>query len=108
MDWVTETVKHEIEKQKGRFLEALIAPLVASLKGISGSWKNRKWIYGWKFLVPLHPWNNIAITNYFNYEPRFDGVLSRNNLSRIKVGVYVINLDDKYSKGTHWVSLFIN
>ena len=50
----------------------------------------------------------IKITNYFNYEHRFNGVFSRNNLSRIKDGVYVINLDDKNSKGTHWVSLFVD
>ena len=31
IDWVTETVKHEINKQEGRFLEPLLAPLVASL-----------------------------------------------------------------------------
>ena len=36
------------------------------------------------------------------------GVISRHNLPRIKDGKYVINIDDKNSKGTHWVSLFIN
>ena len=60
-----------------------------------------------KLLVPLHPWSDIEITNYFNYEPRFNGVFSRNNLPRLKDGMYVINLDDKDSKGTHWVPLFI-
>ena len=33
--------------------------------------------------------------------------LSRENLPRIKDGVYVINLDDKQSKGIHWVSLYL-
>ena len=61
-----------------------------------------------KFLVPLHSLNNIEITNYFNYEPKFNGVFPRNNLPRIKDGGYVINLNDKNSKGTHWVSLFID
>ena len=56
----------------------------------------------------LHPLNSIEITNYFNYEPRFSGVFSRNNLPTIKDGAYVINLDDKNSKGTHWGSLFID
>ena len=56
----------------------------------------------------LHPLNSIEITNYFNYEPRFIGVFSRNNLPTIKDGAYVINLDDKNSKGTHWGSLFID
>ena len=49
----------------------------------------------------------MKITNYFNYEPRFNGTFSRNNLPRIKNGVYVINLDDKNSKGIHWILLFI-
>ena len=40
--------------------------------------------------------------------PRFNGVFSRNNLSKIKDEAYVINLDDKKSKGTHFVSLFID
>ena len=31
IDGVTETVKHEIKKQKGRFLWALLEPLAASL-----------------------------------------------------------------------------
>ena len=35
--------------------------------------------------------NNIEITNYFNYEPRFNCVFSRNNLPKIKDGAYVIN-----------------
>ena len=33
---------------------------------------------------------------------------SRDNLPRIKDGAYVINLNDKQSKGTHWVSSFID
>ena len=31
-----------------------------------------------------------------------------NNVPRIKYGAYVINIDDKKSKGTHWVSLFFD
>ena len=34
-------------------------------------------------------------------------VFFQDNLPRIKDGAYVINLDDKDSKGTHWVPLFI-
>ena len=45
---------------------------------------------------------------YFNYKARFKVAFSRDNLPRIKDGAYVINFDDKQSKGTHWVSLFIN
>ena len=38
-------------------------------------------------LVLLHPLNSIEITNYFNYEPRFNGTFSRNNLPKIKGGL---------------------
>ena len=34
------------------------------------------------FLDPFHPLNNTKITSYFNYEPRFNGVFSKNNLPR--------------------------
>ena len=34
--------------------------------------------------------------------------MSINSLLRIKDGAYVINLLDKQSNGTHWVSLFID
>ena len=43
-----------------------------------------------------------------NYQHRFDGIFSRNNLLRIKDGAYVINLVGKKNKGTHWGSLFID
>ena len=53
-----------------------------------------------------HPLSNIKITKYFNYEHRFNGVSSRNNLPRIKDGAYVINLDNKKVKeqiGFHYL-----
>ena len=33
---------------------------------------------------------------------------SRHNLTRIKDGAHVINPNEKQSKGTHWVSSFID
>ena len=58
-------------------------------------------------LVLLHFLTNIKINKYFNYELRFNGVFSRNNLSIIRVGMYIISLGDKKSKDCkHWVSLF--
>ena len=52
--------------------------------------------------------NKIEVTNYFNFELRFNGTFSRNNLPRIKDGANVINFDTKKRKVTHWVSLFID
>ena len=45
--------------------------------------------------MSLHVLSNIKITKYFNCGPRFNGGFSTDNLSRIKDGTYVINLDDK-------------
>ena len=39
---------------------------------------------------------------------RFNSAFSRKNLPKIKDGVYVINLDDKNSNRTYWVSLFVD
>ena len=60
-----------------------------------------------KNLILPHSLNDIEITNYFNNKLGFNGVSSSNNLPRIKNGAYVINLDKKKTKGTHWFSLFI-
>ena len=60
------------------------------------------------FLVPLHLLSNTKITKYFNYKPRFNGVFSRDNLPRFKDWAYALNLDDKKSKESCWVSLFID
>ena len=41
-----------------------------------------------------HPLTNFEIQKYYQNEPRFNGVYSRDNLLKIKDGVYVINLDE--------------
>ena len=39
----------------------------------------------------------------------FIGVYSRDNLpDKIKDGAYVINLDEYYDIGTHWITLYVN
>ena len=46
---------------------------------------------------------------YYQNEPRFNGVYSRDNFpDKIKEGAYVINLDEYYDIGTHWIALHIN
>ena len=54
-----------------------------------------------------HPLTNFEIQKYYQNEPKFNGVYSRDNLPKIKDGVYVINLDEYSDIGTHWVALFI-
>ena len=61
------------------------------------------------FLMPPHPLTNFEIQKYYQNEPRFNGVFSRNNLpKKIKVGTYVINLDKYANVGTDWIALFCN
>ena len=45
---------------------------------------------------------------YYQNEPRFNGVYSRDNLLKIKDGAYVTNLDEYYDVGSHWVALWLN
>ena len=58
--------------------------------------------------MPPHPLTNFEIQKYYQNEPRFNGVYSRDNLPKIKNGVYIIDLDEYSDTGTHWVSLYVN
>ena len=58
--------------------------------------------------MPPHPLTSFEIQKYYQNEPKFNGVYSRNNLPRIKDEAYVINLDGFKSKGTHWIALYEN
>ena len=54
------------------------------------------------FTLPPHPLTNFEIQEYYQNEPRFNGVFSRDNLgSTVKSGAYVINLDEYHDIGTH-------
>ena len=59
---------------------------------------------------PPHPLTNFEIQEYYQNEPRFNGVFSRDNLpnNTRKNGAYVINLDKYHDIGTHWVALYVN
>ena len=61
-----------------------------------------------KTLIPSHPLTNFEIKDYYENEPRFNGVYSRDNLPKIiKSGAYVINLDEYADVGTHWIALYV-
>ena len=128
---VSNSIENETKEQRGGFLSILLGILVGSLlgnlltggKGImragEGSVASRAKGEGivragegskktLNSLLPFHPLTNIEINEYYNNEPRFSGVYSRDNLSnKIKIGAYVINLDEYENTGTHWVSLFV-
>ena len=51
---------------------------------------------------------NFEIQKYYQNELRCNGVYSRDNLTKIKDGAYVINLDEYSDIGTHWVALYVH
>ena len=53
-----------------------------------------------------HLLTNSEIQKYYQNEPRFNGVYSRDNLpNKTKDGTYEINLDEYSDLGTHWIVL---
>ena len=58
--------------------------------------------------MPPYPLTNFEIQKYYQNEPKFNGVYSRDNLpDKIKDGAYIINLDEYSDIGTHWIALYV-
>ena len=55
-----------------------------------------------------HPLTNFEIKRYYQNEPKFNGISSRNNLPKIKRAVDIINRDQYQSIGTHWIIFYMN
>ena len=58
--------------------------------------------------MPPYSLTNFEIQKYYQNEPKFNSVYSRNNLSKIKDGAYLINIDEYESIRTHWIALYVN
>ena len=58
--------------------------------------------------MPSHPLTNFETQKYYQDVPRFNGVYSRDNLTEIKNGIYIINLHEYSDIGTHWVALYVH
>ena len=54
-----------------------------------------------------HLLTNFEIQKYYQNEPRFNGIYSRDHLTEIRDGAYVINLDEYYDIGAHQVALYV-
>ena len=54
-----------------------------------------------------HTLANFQIQKYQN-QPKLNAVYSRDNVTRIKNGTYVINFDEYKLMKTHWVELYVN
>ena len=68
-----------------------------------------------RFLMPPHPLTNFEIQKYYENEPRFNGVYSRNNhpekikeINLVYKPWYVINLDEYADVGTRSIASFCN
>ena len=58
--------------------------------------------------MPSYPLTKFEIQKYYQNELTFNDVYSGDNLTEIKDGAYVINLDEYSDVGTHWVALNVN
>ena len=58
--------------------------------------------------MPSYQLSNFEIQKYYQNELRFNGGYSRDNLTKIKEGAYVINLDEYTDIGTYWVALYVH
>ena len=95
---VSEIVQSEAREQKGGFLSILLGTLGASLlvnilagKGINRAGEGIvKAGYGNKknwFLMPPHPLTSFDIQKCYQNEPRFNAIYSRDNLSKVRMGL---------------------
>ena len=57
--------------------------------------------------MPPHSLTNFEIQKYYQNQPRFNGVYSRDKLTKIKDGTYIVNRDEYSDIGTHWVALYV-
>lgn len=97
------SVKHEIKNQEGGIVGILLGICDASMLGNMMKWEKGKGVAraGKGVIVAGRGYNNvdhvsnIEIIKYLNYKPRFNGVCSKDNLSRIKDWALIINLNDK-------------
>ena len=58
--------------------------------------------------MPPYTLNNSEIQKYYQNEPKFQGVFSRNSSPKIMDGAYAINLDEYESIGTYRIALHVN
>ena len=58
--------------------------------------------------MPPHLLTTFEIQKYYQNEPKFNGVYSKNNLPKIKDWEYVTNHNEYRSIVTHWIVLYVN
>ena len=111
-------MKNETKSQSGAYISLLLGTIASSMLGNlltgkrtvtagEGTIRAGEGILK-KALIPTHPLTNIEIQEYYENEPRINGVYSKDNLPKtIKNRAYVINLDEYADIGTHWIALYV-
>ena len=62
----------------------------------------------WKLFILPHPFTIFELQKYYQNRLKFNVIYSKNNLSKIKDGKYIINFDNYESIRTHRIALFVN
>ena len=57
--------------------------------------------------MPSYPLTNFEIQKYYQNDPRFNGLYSRDNLPKIDNEAYIITLDEYSDIGSHWIALYL-
>ena len=79
---------------------------ILECKSYMSWWSNNSSREG--FLILPHPLTNLEKEKYYQGKSEFNGVHSRNKLSKIKDGEYVTNLDEYKSIGTPRLDSHVN
>ena len=111
---ISKIIENKAKKQKGGFLPLLLVTLGAILlgsllssKGVirAGEGTIRACL---DFIMMPHPLTNLEVQKYYQNKPKFNGVYSRNSLSKVKDGTYITSLDEYKSVGTHRIASYVN
>ena len=108
---VSQTVENEVKEQKGDTLGTSAPVLVSSLLGNMLAGKGviradeRMIRAGQGFNVASFIDNSFEVQNYYQNEPKFEGVYLRNSSPKIKDETHVINLDVHKPIGTHCIAM---
>ena len=58
--------------------------------------------------MPSHLLTNFEKQTFHQNEPKLNGFYLGNNSPKIKLGAYVINVNEQESIGTRWIALSVN
>ena len=58
--------------------------------------------------MSLYPLTEFEVQKYYQHEPKFNGLYSKNKLTKIKGWSICNNIDAFKSIATHWIALYVN